>query len=160
MLSRKNIGAGLLFLMVPVGLSAQSVPADSSALMKSEGAGMARYADVNGYPGPKHVLELQEELGLSEDQVKQIEAIFDEMAEKARIKGEEIITAENALNDLFETQAASEQSVRWLSTEIGRLRGELRAVHLLAHLQAKAVLTPGQTTRYGSLRHGMEHHKH
>ena len=159
---RHRCPAGLLtfFLVVPGALCAQPVPSDSSSLMNSEGAGMARYADLNGYPGPKHVLEMQEELGLSEAQVKQMEAIFDEMDGKAQAKGEAIVTAEKRLSRLFEVGVASEETVRLLSTDIGRMRGELRAIHLSAHLQAAAVLDASQKARYTELRHGMRGHKH
>ena len=146
--------------MIQSGLFAQSVPADSSALVMSEGAGMARYAEANGYPGPKHVLELQEELQLNEDQAKQVEAIFDEMAEKARDKGEEIISAEVRLNALFAAKTADESSVETLSAEIGRMRGELRAIHLTAHLQTAAILSVEQREQYTKLRHGAGQHKH
>ena len=155
-----KIATLVFFLMVPWCLSAQSIPADSSALIKSEGAGMARYAEVNGYPGPKHVLELQEELQLDEDQAKQVEAIFDEMAEKARDKGEEIISAEVRLNALFVAKTADESSVETLSAEIGRMRGELRAIHLSAHLQTAAVLSTAQREQYTLLRREMSQHKH
>lgn len=160
MLSRRETGVLLIVMMIQSGLFAQSVPADSSALMNSEGAGMARYADVNGYPGPKHVLELQEELQLNDEQVKQMEAIFEEMAEKARSKGEAIIIAEKRLNDLFLAKTASEESVGSMTVEIGRLRGELRAIHLTAHLQAADVMSPEQREQYMKLRHGMDHHNH
>ena len=156
------IATGLFFL--PLSLFnivlCQTIPPDRFALENSEGAGMAAYADRNGYPGPKHILELQEKLDLNDDQVKQIEAMCEEMAEKARIKGQEIIDAEIRLDDLFGTKAASEERVLSLSTRIGWLRGELRSIHFAAHLQASVVLTPEQRTLYTTLRHGQNEHRH
>jgi Spy/CpxP family protein refolding chaperone len=119
---------------------------------------MAAYAERNGYPGPKHILELEGKLNLSDEQMKQIEAIYEEMLEKARIKGKEVVEAELRLDELFSAKSASEESIRSLATQIGWLRGELRAIHLLAHLQASVVLTPEQSARYGELRHGDKGH--
>src|SRR5689334_17464381 len=39
-------------------------PADVAALLKGEGMGMAKAAELNGYPGPLHVLTLSQELKL------------------------------------------------------------------------------------------------
>jgi len=154
------IGSFLLLLSHFNSVFCQTIPSDRSALENSEGSGMAAYADRNGYPGPKHILELQEKLELNDDQIKQIEAIYEEMAEKARIKGQEVIDAEVRLNELFGARAASEETVRSMSTQIGWLRGELRSIHFAAHLQASVVLTPEQTVRYTDLRHGKDKHQH
>jgi hypothetical protein len=39
---------------------------DIAALRKGEGAGMAKVAELNGYPGPAHVLQLANQLGLTD----------------------------------------------------------------------------------------------
>ena len=39
---------------------------DVAALLKGEGMGMAKAAELNGYPGPVHVLTLADELRLTE----------------------------------------------------------------------------------------------
>jgi hypothetical protein len=54
-------------------LSAQEI----EGLLAGEGMGFALAAELNGHPGPKHVLELASELDLSADQVAQVEAIFE-----------------------------------------------------------------------------------
>ena len=41
---------------------------DIAALRKGEGMGMAKAAELNGYPGPVHVLALAGQLGLTEAQ--------------------------------------------------------------------------------------------
>jgi hypothetical protein len=41
---------------------------DIAALLKGEGMGMAKAAELNGYPGPVHVLTLAKELKLTESQ--------------------------------------------------------------------------------------------
>lgn len=144
---------GFFVFFLPIHLAAQTIPPDRETLEKSEGAGMAQYADVNGYPGPKHVLEMREELHLTDEQAKDIEAIFDEMSERSRAKGLAIIAEEQKLADLFISRKASQDRVEWLSSLIGTLRGELRAIHLTAHLQAAQVLSRDQCLTYGKLRH-------
>jgi Spy/CpxP family protein refolding chaperone len=115
---------------------------------------MAIYADMNGYPGPKHVLEMVDQLDLSDQQVNDIQAIFDEMSESARAKGKAIIAREQQLDDLFQSGKADQETVERLSRDIGTMRGELRAIHLVAHLSAAQVLSAEQTEKYNALRHG------
>ena len=143
---------GMFFLLFPSVLASQAIPSDKELLESAQGGGMASYAELNGYPGPKHIVEMQNEIGLTEEQLKQIESIFDEMHEKARAKGELIVMKEERLNGLFKSGRASEEDVQQLAAEIGRLRGELRAIHLIAHLQATKVLTREQTAMYVAIR--------
>jgi Spy/CpxP family protein refolding chaperone len=128
------------------------VPADKDALLNGEGAGQAKYAEMNGFPGPKHVLELADTLNLTKEQKESMQKLFDEMAEKAKSLGKKIVELEEQLNDDFEKGTATEASVKRTSVAIGELRGELRAVHLNAHLKAKKILLPQQIELYKSLR--------
>ena len=41
-------------------------------LLGGEGMGLALPAELNGYPGPKHVIELADDLELSTEQCKQL----------------------------------------------------------------------------------------
>jgi Spy/CpxP family protein refolding chaperone len=50
---------------------------DVAALLNAEGMGMAKAAELNGYPGPVHVLTLAKELKLTTPQQQQIQAIYD-----------------------------------------------------------------------------------
>jgi hypothetical protein len=52
---------------------------DIAALRKGEGMGMAKAAELNGYPGPAHVVTLAKQLGLTKDQLDQVTAIYDRM---------------------------------------------------------------------------------
>ncbi len=151
-MSAKNSLIGTL-LLLPALVQSQTIPSDKESLEKSEGAGMASYADINGYPGPKHVLEMQEALKLTDDQIKDISAIIDEMSENARATGEIIIAKEQELELLFRLGKASESYTKQLATEIGSLRGTLGSVHLNAHIQAKSVLTKEQIATYMAMRH-------
>ena len=142
-----------LLLVLPALLYSQTIPLDKESLEKSEGAGMASYADINGYPGPKHVLEMQESLKLTDNQIKDISAIIDEMSENARATGELIVAKERELESSFRLGKANESHTKQLATEIGSLRGALRSVHLTAHIQAKSILTKEQIAIYMTLRH-------
>jgi hypothetical protein len=52
---------------------------DIAALRNGEGMGMAKAAELNGYPGPTHVLGLATQLGLTPDQLQRVTAIFERM---------------------------------------------------------------------------------
>ncbi len=139
---------------------AQTIPSDKEDLEKGAGAGMAKYADLNGYPGPKHILELQDTLKLSDKQKREIEALFNEMKSNAVAKGMLIVEKERKLEALFRNEQATPTEVHSLSTEIGKLRGELRAVHMNTHIKAKEILTKEQATLYNMIRHGSKQLKH
>ena len=57
---------------------------DIAALRKGEGMGMAKAAELNGYPGPVHVLALAAQLGLTETQQRDVRAIFERMSAAAK----------------------------------------------------------------------------
>ena len=75
---------------------------DIAALRKGEGMGYAKAAELNGYPGPKHVLDLADHLKLTADQQQKIEAIFDRMSAAAKPLGAQLVDRERALDQLFQ----------------------------------------------------------
>jgi Spy/CpxP family protein refolding chaperone len=148
-----KILAIMLLLTVAVQLQAQIViPPDREGLLKGEGMGLALYAEVAGYPGPKHVLELKEKLKLTPDQHKKVEALADLVKVSAVAKGEEIVEAEEELFGLFTAGQLNEKTLRQKLEAIGKLRADLRFVHLQAHLRTRQVLTPQQVALYNELR--------
>ena len=64
---------------------------DVDDLLAGRGWGFALAAELNGYPGPAHVLELAEELALTETQRVEVQAIFDAMNARARVLGAEFV---------------------------------------------------------------------
>ena len=74
---------------------------DLEELRHGAGWGMALPAELNGVPGPAHLLELQDEIGLDSAQVEAIEAIFAEMQAEAKEAGARFIEAEVALEEAF-----------------------------------------------------------
>ena len=117
-----------------------------------KGMGFAKSAELNHYPGPLHLRQMAEEIKLSPDQLARIHLI--EMAMKAAAKalGEKILGHEHALDTLFAEGSATPPAIRRLTREIGRLRGDLRAVHLEAHVLVRPFLTRHQVVTYDRLR--------
>lgn len=121
-------------------------------LRNGDGMGFALPAELNHYPGPKHVLELADELGLSTEQREATEEIFAAMQERAQALGAEIIEAERHLNQRFRHRHVDEGSLREQTGAIAALEGELRFVHLSAHLRMVELLSDEQVARYDQLR--------
>jgi len=129
-------------------LSAQEV----DDLRNARGMGLAKAAELNGYPGPAHALELGAQLGLSEDQTAALKAIHGRMAEAAKGIGAAIIDTERDLDRLFAERRIAPESLGRTTAAIGELQGRLRAVHLVAHLETRAALSEEQVRRYDALR--------
>jgi hypothetical protein len=138
---------------------------DIAALRKGEGMGMAKAAELNGYPGPAHVLQLAVQLGLTERQQRDVQAIFDRMSAAAKPLGRELIAQEQALDQLFAKGEITPDRLAAATTAIAELQGRLRTVHLSAHLETRALLNADQIARYEQLRGygdspAPEHHHH
>jgi len=138
---------------------------DIAALQNGEGMGMAKAAELNGYPGPKHVLDLARQLQLTDGQWRGVQAIFDRMSAAAKPLGGELIAQEQALDQLFAKGDITPDRLAAATAAIAELQGRLRAVHLSAHLETRALLNPDQIARYEQLRgYGAlpapEHHHH
>ncbi len=125
---------------------------DIAALRQGEGMGMAKAAELNGYPGPAHVLGLATQLGLSPDQLQQVTAIFERMSAAAKQLGAELIAREQVLDQLFANGEITPDGLAIETAAIGELNGRLRLVHLAAHLETCALLHPDQIALYEHLR--------
>jgi len=123
-----------------------------AGLEKGEGLGYAMAAELNGHAGPKHVLEMADELGLSAEQRNAIEASYEKMHRAAVELGGEIIAREEMLDRRFAHRHLDDAVLLSLTGELGRLEGELRFTHLRAHLETDAVLTAAQRAKYVELR--------
>src|SRR5579863_8241371 len=127
-------------------------PEELRGLEAGEGMGLAKAAELNHYPGPRHVLDLSGPLELSDAQRTQAERIFADMHAEAVVLGSKILALERELDGRFASQAISEAELARLTELLGKLNGELRDSHLRAHLLMRAVLTPVQLDRYQYLR--------
>lgn len=125
---------------------------DIEQLEKGAGWGLAKPAELNGYPGPAHVLELEDKLSLNSDQKSRIQASFDAMNKRARDIGLELIEAEAALDAAFAAQTISNDDLGKLLEATESARAALREVHLSAHLEITPLLNETQKTRYVELR--------
>lgn len=121
-------------------------------LLNGHGMGFAKAAELNHYPGPKHVLELADELNLSDDQISGTNDLFDRMKIEATRLGKELVDGEAKLNDLFENRTITNENLDKQLSEIERTRAQLRGVHLKAHLAQRRMLTTHQLHLYDKLR--------
>jgi hypothetical protein len=129
-------------------LSAQ----DIEALRAGEGMGFAKAAELNGYPGPAHVLALANQLELTPEQLARTRAIESSMRAAARAIGAKLIEAERQLDSLFASGQITERSLGASIVRIGELQSALRRAHLSAHLEQAKLLDRRQTARYMHLR--------
>ena len=150
------------------GMQARTIKALSqeqiSDLSAGRGMGLALAAELNGYPGPAHVLELADKLELSSDQRSQIETLFNSMKAEAQPLGTQLITQETDLDGLFASRSITPESLKASTAAIAVTQGTLRETHLKYHLSTAAILTPEQIHRYAELRgygdQSMMHHHH
>lgn len=125
---------------------------DIAALQAGEGWGLALPAELNGWPGPRHVLDAAEELGLSDDQILQVQTIFDAMNQKAVAVGADLVRAERALDTAFAAREIDQPTLLQLLSDAEDARSDLRAVHLSAHLETTPLLSRHQRVVYDRLR--------
>lgn len=120
--------------------------------LAGEGMGFALAAELNSYPGPKHVLDAGEELEVTAEQKERLEAILEEMLTEAVRLGHAVVEKERELDAIFAKREATLTAVGETTRRIAELEGELRAVHLRAHLLTTEVLTGEQIDEYNRLR--------
>jgi hypothetical protein len=135
-------------------------------LLAGRGLGYAKAAELNGYPGPRHVLELGDELGLSADQRALTESAFLRMQTQARELGAKLVEAERVLDEIFKNQTVTEDSLKESLVKIAQLNAQVREAHLQAHLVQTRILSLEQVAEYMRLRgygeggHGGHTHDH
>ena len=121
-------------------------------LRAGRGMGLALAAELNGYPGPIHVLELADELQLTAEQRGRMRVLTDEMKAEAVPIGEQLIARERALDQAFASRQITSAGLAAMTAQIGAAQGELRAVHLKYHLTTAMLLSDHQRQRYAELR--------
>ena len=127
-------------------------PEDVSQLLAGQGWGFAKPAELNGFPGPVHLLELKSEIGLSESQTARIDALYREMKAEAQVAGQRFVEAERALDKAFAEGAIDGAALAALVGEAERRRSALRLINLRTHLATLPVLTHHQVQMYNRLR--------
>ena len=125
---------------------------DIEELENGSGWGLAKAAELNGVPGPAHLLEMKTEIGLSQDQIGRIEILYQEMKRQAISLGSELIEYERELNTHFANRTITEELLRQLLEEIAQVQKQLRYAHLSTHLKTTDILTVEQIDLYNKLR--------
>jgi Spy/CpxP family protein refolding chaperone len=121
-------------------------------LNAGRGMGLALAAELNGYPGPMHAIELADRLALSAEQLARLRALFDSMKAETIPIGARLIAQERGLNQDFAQRTVTPASLEATTREIGVTQAALRVAHLKYHLSTAAILSPEQTRRYNELR--------
>jgi Spy/CpxP family protein refolding chaperone len=137
------------FNMRPIKALSEQQIADFKA---GRGMGLALAAELNGYPGPAHVLELAESLALTEAQRAKMQELFAAMKAETVPIGERMIAQEATLEREFAGKTITEASLTATVQAIGATQAALRAAHLKYHLATANVLSPTQVQRYAELR--------
>jgi hypothetical protein len=121
-------------------------------LKSGKGMSLALAAELNGYPGPAHVLELADQLKLNEQQKKRMQEMFKAMTKETRTLGIMVIEEEKKLNKLFKNKLANEQNLKEATLKIGEAQAKLREAHLRYHLLTTVILSKEQIDNYNRLR--------
>ncbi|MGQ2979595.1 MAG: Spy/CpxP family protein refolding chaperone [Polaromonas sp.] len=127
-------------------------PAQTADLLAGKGMELARAAELNGYPGPMHTLELAAQLELSSEQKQASETLMNRHKAEASALGAQLVQAESVLDQAFASRQIDAARLAAHTENIGRLQALLRKSHLETHLQQTALLTPTQIERYAQLR--------
>lgn len=133
-------------------------PEEVSDLLAGKGMGFAKAAELNGYPGPAHVLDLAAPLHLSLEQRARTEALFERMNLQARHLGAQLVQAERELDASFREHRVTVVLLAHQLEQIAALQAKVRNAHLHAHLEQTRILTAEQTAKYIGLRGYSKHH--
>jgi hypothetical protein len=121
-------------------------------LRAGRGMGLALAAELNGYPGPVHVIEFAQRLGLSDTQRAKVQSLFDAMKAETVPLGQKLIAQEAELDRQFADKTITEPALAVSVQAIGSTQAALRTAHLKYHLATLDLLTPMQVRRYAELR--------
>ncbi len=114
--------------------------------------GLAKPAELNGLPGPRHVLDAADALDITPQQEESIQFIYDEMNTDAKLLGADLIAIEQEIDDGLSSGMITEEQLEVLLNESAEIYGQLRYVHLVAHLQTADILSQSQIDAYNTLR--------
>lgn len=165
---------GICLLAAGFAVHAQHAPyagqqvSDIKALTAEEieqyraGAGMgyAKPAELNHFPGPMHVLELADKLGLSAEQRAATKRLMDTHKAEARAIGVKLVETERRLEAIFRDGKVEQAQLAKAVQEAAALQGEYRLSHLETHRRMRILLTQEQVARYDQLRGYGAAHQH
>lgn len=125
---------------------------DIAELRRGGGWGLAKAAELNGLPGPAHLLELKDRIPLTAPQVTAVETLYLDMKARAIAEGEKLITLERELDRSVKDGRITDSSLRDVLRRIAVSREKLRYIHLSTHLKTPKILSQTQIARYNRLR--------
>ena len=138
------------------GLQKREIKALSAQQMEDlkagKGMSLALPAELNGYPGPAHTLELADKLKLTDEQKRRIQELFKLMQKEAQALGLEVIEAERKLDLLFKDKKVNEQNLKTATLTAAEANAKLRESHLRYHLTTTEILSKEQVEQYNRLR--------
>src|SRR5690349_16285174 len=138
------------------GMQTRSIKALSEQQVNDLGAGrgmgLALAAELNGYPGPSHVLELADQLKLSAEQKARVRQLFDAMKEEALPLGRKLLAEEASLDSAFASRSITPEALGGATEQIGATQARLRNAHLQYHLKTIQILSADQVKQYSELR--------
>jgi hypothetical protein len=158
----------MIFFWLFTGAAHALSPQEVEQYRSGAGMGYAKPAEVNHFPGPMHVLELADKLGLSAEQRASTQRLMREHKAAARAIGARLVEAERALEAMFRNGQVQEQALAKAVQAAAALEGEYRLSHLETHRRMRALLSAEQVRRYDELRgysaaapgHDAGKHKH
>ena len=125
---------------------------DITELRRGRGWGLALAAELNGMPGPVHLLDMRNDIDLNETQIKELRHLYNAMQKRAIEQGEKLIILETLLDNQFKTNTIDEKSLADILEKIAKVRKELRFIHLSTHLKSSGILSEIQISMYNQLR--------
>lgn len=121
-------------------------------LKAGRGMALALPAELNGYPGPSHTLELADALKLTPQQKVQTQKLFDEMKHQSVMTGAAYLAAEESLDALFKGKTVTLTNMGEAIKRSADAQARLRETHLRYHLLMLEVLSAEQVEAYNRLR--------
>lgn len=158
--------AAMLAILLPGIAAAQQSPyagSESRAIkalsneqtqqyLSGAGMGYAQAAELNRFPGPMHVLELEKPLALTSEQKTATQQLMDTHKAEARAIGARLVAAEQALDRMFADGNVESTALAEQVEKVALLRGEYRLSHLETHRRMRPLLNEQQIDRYALLR--------
>ena len=123
-----------------------------ASYLEGRGMGFAKPAELNGYPGPMHVVELADALALTAEQRAGSEALMRSHKAEVRVLGKTLIGVEEEIEQLFATRSVNPALLRNVLAKSADLQRRIRESHLATHLTQTALLTQAQIASYSKLR--------
>jgi len=121
---------------------------DIQQLKSGKGWGLAKAAELNGVPGPSHIMQMKDKISLTHEQEAKVRTLFEEMQSQAIPLGKKLIQLEKNLNESFANKSVTSVLLNQQLESISIVHKELRYLHLVTHLKTPDILTSQQIEKY------------